>query len=317
MSEPDYGGLNIPNHLDRVAKDLQDWLDGETIDVLTVNRCKEESVIPFLKNMSKLSSLISVEIESMALNRVSNYYGNELPQNVEWMLNERVAGEKYPDLALTDLTFDPPSNWVWPGVEIKAWCPFATEITGRMKKGQSIMEQYPDKLLLVAWVPENLLYGKPKVVGTWLGDGSDMAESRDDYWFNAPKSIILEPDFSPERDPSEQHTNVDRFLWDDDNSKLDEARELARELGISNSNYSYDEEFQRRVRRLYSEYNYNHGTNFRKLARLHYDPLDNFPDNLRESTYIEGKSLQEWDRHLSNENPEPFRKVLQTTQSTL
>jgi hypothetical protein len=323
-SSPDYGGLDIPNHIDEVVNNLVDWIDGRNIDVFEVNRCDEDAVIEFVKNMSKLSSLVSVEIETRSLKRLQSEYTGELPANVEWVINERVEGEKYPDLALADLDFNPPTDWVWPGVEIKAWCPFATEMSGRMMKGQSIMKEYPDQLLLVAWLPEHLLYGEPKVIGTWVGDGLEMAKSRDNYWHyirddskTTPSSIILEPDFSPDREAHKQHTNSYRYLWDDDDSKLDEVENMAKELNIWGEPYSPDDDYQKKVRRIYNSFNYKEGTNFRKLDRLHYDALDNFPDRIRENTTIEGKTLTEWLNHLRNDEAEPFKKVLQGPQKTL
>lgn len=316
-STPNYGSVDIPAHIDDVVSDLHHWIDGQTIDVLTVNRCDEDAVIGFIKNMSKLSSLISVQIEMRAVKRVNSMYNEQLPDNVGWVINERIGGEKYPDLAFADFEFTPSSDWVWPGVEIKAWCPFATEMSGRMMKGQSIMQKYPDQLLLVAWLPEHLLYGQPKVIGTWKGDGLDMAKSRDNHWHDPPSSLILEPDFSPERDAHKQHTNVDRYLWDDKDSKEDEARQMADNLNILDTSYSYKDEYQQRVRQLYSSFNYKKGTNFRKLNRLHHQPLDNFPDHIRQNTYIEGKSLAEWNTHLSRGEAEPFKEVLQGRQTTL
>ncbi|MDG5821893.1 hypothetical protein [Natronococcus sp. A-GB7] len=313
---PDYGTIDIPDHIDEVVSDLQNWIDGRKIDVLTVNRCDEDAVIEFLKNMSKLSSLMSVQIETRALKRVQSIHGDELPDNVGWVINERIGGEKYPDLALADFDYSPSSDWVWPGVEIKAWCPFATEMSGRMMKGQSIMQKYPDQLLLVAWLPEHLLYGQPKVIGTWVGDGLEMAKSRDNYWHNPPSSLILEPDFSPEREAHKQHTNVDRYLWDDDSSRKDEAEKMAKELELYDTSYSFDADYQQRVRELYSSFNYKKGTNFRKLTRLHHTPLDTFPDNIRKNTTVEGKTLAEWNAHLKRGEAEPFKRVLNGSQTS-
>ena len=316
-TSPNYGDIDIPDHIDEVVAELEDWINGQRINILTINKCDEDAVIPFLKNMSKLSSLISVQIETRSLARLDAIYGEDLPNDVEWVINERVGGEKYPDLAFADLEFSPSSNWVWPGVEIKTWCPFATEMSGRMMKGQSIMENYPDQLLLVAWLPDHLLYGDPQVIGTWVGDGLEMAKSRDDYWHDPPKSLILEPDFSPDREAHKQHTNVDRYLWDDDDSNLEAAEQMAKDLGLYATPYSYDDDYQENVRKVYNSFNYKKGTNFRKLDRLHHDPLDNFPDRIREDTIIEGKSLDEWNKHLKRGEAEPFKSVLQGSQSTL
>jgi len=314
---PDYGSIDIAAHIDEVVDDLETWIDQRTLNILKVNKCNEDAVIEFIKNMSKLSSLISVQIETKALKRINATYGDSLPDNVGWVVNERIGGEKYPDLAFGDFEFDPGSDWVWPGVEIKAWCPFATAMSGRMMKGQSIMQKYPDQLLLVAWLPEHLLYGKPQVIGTWVGDGLEMAKSRDEYWHDPPRSLILEPDFSPDREAHKQHTNVDRYLWDDSDDKLDEAREMARDLDLLGTTYSYEGDYQRRVRQLYSSFTYKKGTNFRKLNRLHHDPLDTFPERIRQNTTIEGKTLAEWNTHLKNDDANAFKTVLNSTQSEL
>ena len=316
-SSPDYGSIDIRDHVDEVVTDLENWISDQKINILTINKCDEDAVIPFLKNMSKLSSLISVQIETRALARIESIYGKELPDNVGWVINERIGGEKYPDLAFADLDYSPASNWVWPGVEIKAWCPFATEMSGRMMKGQSIMQDYPDQLLLVAWLPTNLLYGDPQVIGTWVGDGLEMAKSRDNHWHDPPASLILEPDFSPTREAHKQHTNVDRYLWNDDESKLEEAKEMAEEKGLIDGPYSHDREYQRKVRELHNSFIYKKGANnFRKLNRLHHEPLNRFPDRIRKNTTIEGKQLDEWNRHLVKGETKPFESLLNSSQTT-
>lgn len=324
---PDYDGLDVPSHIDDAVDIIIDWAEDTTVDVVELNRCNENAVTEFLKNISKLSPLISVEIETRARDHLRSEFSDILPSNINWVVNERIEGEKYPDLALADLQFDPPSNWVWAGIEIKAWCPLATEISGRMMKGQSIMEEYPDQLVLIVWLPENLLYGEPKILATWVGEGQDIAKARDDHWHwvldrdaSTKSSLILEPDFSPDRDPHKQHTNVYRYKWDDDSEgsqeKLDELEERAEELGIIDEPYSPEDEFQKKVQTLrgeFSEY-FTEGSNFRKIGRCHYDELEEFQERFKKETFVEGKSVAQWESCLKNGNPEPFSNVLSGTQ---
>jgi hypothetical protein len=302
---PDYDGLDVPGHIDDAVDIIIDWAEDTTVDVVELNRCIENAVTEFLKNISKLSPLISVEIETRARDHLRSEFSDILLSYINWVVNERIEGEKYPDLALADLQFDPPSNWVWAGIEIEAWCPLATEISGRMMKGQSIMEEYPDQLVLTVWLPENLLHGEPKILATWVGEGQDIAKAKDDHWHwvlnrdaSTKNSLILEPDFSADRDPHKQHTNVYRYKWDDDSEgsqeKLDELE----------------------FRGEFSEY-FTEGSTFRKIGRCHYDELEEFQERFKEETFVEGKSVAQWEYYLKKGNPEPFSNVLTGTQKCI
>lgn len=310
---PGYEGLDLHAHIDEATGWMEGWLDGKTFDVVTLNKVEDEAALDFAENLSQLSSLISLEIEADAINRLNQRFKNELPDGVRWARNDRIHGEKYPDLALADMSAagsEDASDRVWPGIEIKAWCPFATEITGRMKKGQSIMQQSPSTMILAVWLPEHLLYGQPKIFTTWVGDGLEMAKSRDQYWHNPPSSVIVEPDYSPDRAAHKQHTNVTRYLLDDDSQQAD-ARAKADELGILDRPYSYDSDYQQGVRTLINTFDYKKGSNnFRKLNRLHHPPLDQFRDSVRTANSVEGKTFKDWYSHLKAGEEAPFIDVL-------
>lgn len=313
--EPDYGDIDLPDYISDVNEDIIETVpdDDYSVDVLSVNQCRDEEVLDIVRSVSKLSAFISNIVEGRALRIANREHGDELPANVEWVLNDTGRGEKYPDLALVDTEFDPPSDWIWPGIEIKVWCPLATEMTSRFKKGQSILQEFPSKISIFAWVPEQLVYGTPKFIGTWTGDALDVAEARDEYWHQPPVALIEEPDFSPDRLAHLQHTNVERRKWDGSDEELAEARQLMEEIDLA-EDYSTDEEYQEKVDRLISDFNYKKDSNWRKLARVHHASLDDFIDRV-EGQKVQGNEFSTWEGYLDDGNKEPFQNLFDETQS--
>ena len=71
------------------------------------------------------------------------------------------------------------SNTISPnlGIEIKAWFPFATEITARFKDSITIFSQDNIDMALIAWLPENVIWGKPKIIDVLVVSGKSVAEA--------------------------------------------------------------------------------------------------------------------------------------------
>ena len=64
---------------------------------------------------------------------------------------------------------------VKPGIEVKTWFPFATEITARFKDSQLHFANNQTHVAIVAWTPEYLIYGKPRIMDIFI----DTAKSFD------------------------------------------------------------------------------------------------------------------------------------------
>jgi hypothetical protein len=81
-----------------------------------------------------------------------------------------------------------------PGFEIKAWYPFSTEITGRFKDSQNHFDYDQTYVILLAWLPEYLIYGKPLLLDILITSGRSVAESRDNHYHNPPDYLVIEPE---------------------------------------------------------------------------------------------------------------------------
>lgn len=309
-------GFDTQEHVNDATEELVEWLEDRKFDIVTMNKCDEDAVLDLAENLSQLTSLISVQIEANAIKHLNQELSEDLPEDVRWARNDRIHGEKYPDLALADMSIqgeEDVSDRVWPGIEIKAWCPFATEITGRLKKGQSVLKHAPSTVVLVCWMPENLIYGKPKIFDIWVGDAMEMAKSRDNYWNEPPKDIIVEPDYSPDREAHKQHTNVTRYrlMNSEDES---EAKEKAKELGILGEPHSYESDYQEKLDELRRAFSYKKGSNnFRKLQRLHHPSLQEFIEKAPQRNAVMGKTFAEWKKHMKRGDEEEFKRIIRGT----
>lgn len=63
-----------------------------------------------------------------------------------------------------------------PGIEIKTWFPFATEITARFKDSILHFEKDQTNVAVVAWLPEFLICGRPKIIDIWTGSAKSIAQ---------------------------------------------------------------------------------------------------------------------------------------------
>ena len=66
-----------------------------------------------------------------------------------------------------------------PGFEIKAWFPLATEITARFKDSQNHFTQDQTYVATLAWLPEFLIFGKPRMIDIVVVSGASVAKARE------------------------------------------------------------------------------------------------------------------------------------------
>ena len=79
------------------------------------------------------------------------------------------------------------------GFEIKAWFPLATEITARFKDSQNHFTQEQTNICMLAWLQDQLIYGKPYIIDVCVVSGGSVAKARDDHYHNPPDYLVLEP----------------------------------------------------------------------------------------------------------------------------
>jgi hypothetical protein len=128
-------------------------LKGHVFDVLSISPPVSPAAAANLaKVVSKLSPILGNLIE---FNTVEYLNQQEAFKNVGLWKRQDPG---FPDAILvSDIS---PA----PGFEIKAWFPFATEITARFKDSQDHFANDQTYVVLLAWLPEFLIYGKPVVL---------------------------------------------------------------------------------------------------------------------------------------------------------
>ncbi len=184
------------------------------LDVLNIAKPKTTTEAAHLcKIISKLSPIVGNLIEFRAVD-----FFNEIPELSETGRWKR-QDPGFPD-AIFDSSISPA-----PGIEIKAWFPLATEMTARFKDSQKFFSDNQTYVLIVCWLPEHIIYGKPVVVGTSFISGKSIAEARDNHYFNPPDYLILEPENTESRTANLQQTNTNGYKIQE--NEIKKAMQLA------------------------------------------------------------------------------------------
>jgi hypothetical protein len=98
-------------------------------------------------------------------------------------------------------------------IEIKTWFPLATEITARFKDSIKFFNEEQTNVALVAWLPEYIIYGKPRLIGVWVGSAKSLAEARDNHYHNPPDYLVFEPEDTSSRTSNLQQTNNNGYKF--------------------------------------------------------------------------------------------------------
>jgi hypothetical protein len=120
---------------------------------------------------------------SKVISKLSPLLGNLIEFNIVEFLNDQEefknSGEwKRQNPGFPDAIFEG-SVIPTPGFEIKAWFPLATEITARFKDSQNHFSEDQTYVCMLAWLPEKIIFGKPRIIDVCVISGKSVAESRD------------------------------------------------------------------------------------------------------------------------------------------
>jgi hypothetical protein len=189
----------MPHDQLQAAAERLAGLDGHILDVLSIRKPLDEAeALAWAKLVSKLSPILGNLLEFEVV-RVLN--GMELPEGVAWERQD----PGFPDAAMTG--FGEPK----PGIEIKAWFPLATEITGRFRESETRLARSDVYLGVIAWLPEYVLFGKPKVLGVFVEDALTVARARDTHYYRPPGYLVLEPEDTSARTRNLRQTNTNGY----------------------------------------------------------------------------------------------------------
>jgi hypothetical protein len=274
-------------------------LAGHVFDLLTISKpISPDAAVNLSKVVSKLSPLL----------------GNLIEFNTVEYLNDQVEyhelGEwQRQDPGFPDTIFVGPTISRTPGLEIKAWFPLATEITARFKDSQNHFKYDETNVCIMAWLPEQLIFGKPKIIDVCIVSGRSVAESRDNHYHNPPDYLVLEPEDTTARTRNLQQTNTNGYKWQGSLTQFEKARKLVDSWGAEGRKYKPTAKYQGLLRQLISRFPYRLDTNFAKMDRIVHSGIENFKRRVLD-TAVHGMTVAQWSRLLFRGSDEAICQVL-------
>lgn len=276
-----------------LATEHLNTLIGHTFDVINIAQPNDENYARFLtKVVSKLSPIVGNMIEeqmSVHLNTI-----DELQNVGKWVRQ---------DPGFPDNIFESDYLNSTPGIEVKAWFPLATEITGRFKTSQNLLTDNSTLLALVVWMPEFILYGRPKIIDIWIGTAHSIALARDSHYFDPPRYLVIEPQDTTTRTANLQQQNVEGYVFQPTTDiGIEELNDYFRDLGLNNLEYPPNQELLQAIERLRTNFQYRLDTNFAKLNRLQHAGINEFKRTVLDSELFQTEhSIRYWSGIQNNE----------------
>lgn len=192
------------------------------------------------------------------------------------------------------------------GLEIKAWYTFSTEMTGRFKDSQTAFENDHMYVIIAAWLPEKIWWGKPKILKLGIIPAKEIAASRDLHYYNPPDYIIMEPNNTSDRKKNLQQRNTAGYKWQ--GGDMEAAKKMMEAWGNDFQIYKPSEEHQNKIKELKSAFSYRVDTNFGKIDRINNDRIEKFKAEVLD-TEFEGKTLREWYAFLATICKNDFTRI--------
>lgn len=254
---------------------------GRVIDVFEVVKPTDlVHALHLAKNGSKLSPLLANTCElDLAL---------DLNAEAAWPQGRWVRQ----DPTFPDVIFDSEEVTPTPGIEIKVWFPLATEITGRFKESVSRFAEDQTNMAVLAWLPQQVIYGKPVILDVWIDSAKSVAIARDKHYHNPPDYLIIEPEDTSGRTRNLRQTNTTGYKFQDTPELLVQAKQVMQELGIG-AEFAFTAEYQRKLKELRSRFAYRSDSNFSKIDRIGHEGLEAFKMQVLNMTLC-GRTINQW-----------------------
>ena len=263
-------------------------LENRVIPVLEVSKPNTLDYANHLaKVVSKLSPLVGNMIE---------FYVCEELNKLEWNNQGEWIRQ---DPGFPDTIFRGNVNPT-PGIEIKTWFPLATEITARFKDSISFFEHNQTNVALVAWLPEYIIYGKPKIIDVWIGTAQSLAVARDSHYHNPPDYLVFEPEDTTNRTVNLQQTNVNGYKFQGDKELFKRTQAVVDSWGYEKGKYFHNFEYQQKIKQLLGEFPYRLDTNFAKIDRIQHQGLEEFKTQVLRKN-IHNHTIREWSKIIDDE----------------
>lgn len=290
--------MNTQEILSSASVHLQN-LVGHVFDVLTIS---EPSTATAAINLAKVVS------------KLSPFLGNLIEFNTVEFLNAKPEYRPFGEWVRQDPGF-PDTVFVGPvtptpGFEIKAWFPLATEITARFKDSQDHFTQDQTYVCLLAWLPDQLIFGKPRIIDVCIISGRSVAEARDKHYHNPPDYLVMEPEDTTARTRNLQQTNTNGHKFQGTSEQFAHARKTVDDWGLQGRSYQTTHEYQARLRQLLAGFPYRLDTNFAKMDRIVHSDIENFKRRVLNQE-LHGLNIKEWSRLLNRGSDDGKRRAFE------
>lgn len=281
-----------------LARTYLKGLAGHDFDVLEVTKpVSPEAAVNLAKIISKLSPLVGNLIEFNTCEYLNDQAG--FAEFGKWQRQD----PGFPDTIFAG-TVTPT-----PGFEIKAWFPLATEITARFKDSQNHFANDQTYVAMLAWLPEFLIFGKPKIIDIVVVSGASVAKARDDHYHNPPDYLVLEPGDTTARTSNLQQTNTNGYKFQGTPQQFAEAQALVHAWGADGTKYLPTAAYQDVLRELIIKFPYRLDTNFAKMDRIVHADIEKFKERVH-ATKFHGRTIGAWNRLLSRGEEDLIRREL-------
>jgi hypothetical protein len=278
--------VNTQEVIAAASRHLQ-GLGDHVFDLLTVSKpVSPDAAVNLAKVISKLSPLLGNLIEFNTvefLNDCSEFKG--------------LGTWRRQDPGFPDTIFEGGVTPT-PGFEIKAWFPLATEITARFKDSQKHFDDDKTYVCMLAWLPDQLIFGTPRIIDVCVVSGRSVAKARDDHYHNPPDYLVLEPEDTAARTRNLQQTNTNGYKFQGTQRQLAEAQRVVESWGRSGKKYRPDADYQVLLRQLLSGFPYRLDTNFAKMDRINHPGIEAFKERVlaacRLCVSADGWKVESW-----------------------
>jgi len=281
---------------------------GETLSTVSIFSESVDEAVFLGQNISKLSPLIGNLIERRIPSLLSQHQSGRPPallsqSEARGTLEWRRQDPDFPDAALFAS-----GKPVGAGFEVKAWYPMATEMTGRFRESQNLLAEKDIRLVVVAWMMSEIIFGTPEIVGVLVVDAQSVAEQRDRHYHDPPNYVCEEPQDTTTRTRNLQQTNVLGFKLQELDPERFRTVEQLYEESPAKDDGSETAPGQALSRELLNAATYRQDSNFAKIDRIDHPDIEEFKANILAKSF-RGCSIGQWARdirtltRMTNETP--------------
>ena len=281
-----------------IAKHELKAMQGRIIDVLEIKHPPNVEYAKLLaKVVSKLSPLVGNMIE---------FHTVEILNSRDWNGHGKWVRQ---DPGFPDAVFFSDTVLPNPGIEVKAWFPLATEITARFRDSVTSFLDDNIDVALIAWLPEHIIWGRPKVIDVFVASGRSVAEARDRHYHDPPDYIVFEPENTGKRTANLQQSNTMGYKFQTESSDIEEALSVVEAWGADGKIYSASPEYQQQLKEIHSKFSYRLDTNFAKIDRINHEGIEKFKAKVHK-TQIKQMTIAKWSSVLSSKNDNMLERAL-------